>query len=47
MGHPDSRIMWENITFDEETLVIYMGLANLLYITEKLIQGGASGALLC
>jgi len=41
-GHPDSRITWEKITPDAGTLVIYMGLANLLYITEKLIQGGWS-----
>ena len=31
--------MWEKITSGAGTLVIYMGLANLLYITEKLIQG--------
>ncbi|WAC08590.1 MAG: uroporphyrinogen-III C-methyltransferase [Thermodesulfobacteriota bacterium] len=38
-GHPDSRIKWENIPSDAGTLVIYMGLANLPYISEKLIQG--------
>ena len=41
-GHPESRIMWENIGPDAGTLVIYMGLANLSYIAEKLILGGWS-----
>ena len=41
-GHPDSRITWENIAPDAGTLVIYMGLANLPHIAEKLILGGWS-----
>jgi len=41
-GHPDSRIRWENIGPDSGTLVIYMGLTNLPYITEMLIKGGWS-----
>ena len=42
-GHPGSRIRWERVGPEEgRTLVVYMGLANLPYIAEKLVSGGWS-----